>query len=47
MLEVNGDTERPSIVIDPVELSGFSSLLVAVAEEIDTVRDRLPDTAEE
>lgn len=47
MLEANGDNERPSIAFDAVELSGFSSLLVAVADEIDAVRDRLPDAVEE
>jgi hypothetical protein len=47
MLEANGDTERPSTTFDAVELSGFSSLLAAVADEIDAVRDRLPDAAEE
>jgi hypothetical protein len=43
MLEGNGDTERQSITFNAVELSGYSSLLIAVADEIDATRDRIVD----
>jgi hypothetical protein len=43
MLEGNGDTDRPAVTFDANELSGFSSLLLAVAEEIDATRDRMED----
>jgi len=43
MLEGNGDTERPSVTFDAVELSGYSSLLIAVADEIDATRDRIAE----
>ena len=42
-LEGNGDSERPSVTFDAVELSGYSSLLLAVADEIDATRDRMAD----
>jgi hypothetical protein len=44
--EGNGDTERPSITFDAIELDGDASILRSVADEIDAVRDRLPDAAE-
>jgi hypothetical protein len=31
----NGDTERPSVVLDVVELSGYSSLLLGVADRME------------
>jgi hypothetical protein len=46
MLEGNGDTERPSVTFNPAELDGFSSLLVAVANKIDAVRDAMSDIFE-
>jgi len=46
MLAGNGDTERPEIVFSPIELDGFASLLVAVADEIDGARDRIADAGQ-
>ena len=42
MLKGNGDTERPDVAFAACELDGFSSLLAAIANKIDAVRDRLP-----
>jgi hypothetical protein len=47
MLAGNGDTERQAVTVSAVELDGFSSLLVAVADEIDATRDRMPYATEE
>ena len=43
MLAGSGGTERPSVTFDAGELSGFSSLLIAVAEEIEAMGDRIED----
>ena len=42
-LEENGDTKRPSVTFDAIELSGFSSLLLAVGDKSDATRDRMTD----
>jgi hypothetical protein len=42
MFKANGDIERPGITFNAVELDGFSSLLMAAADNIDDVRDKLP-----
>lgn len=41
MLGANGDTERPDVTFTACELDGFSSMLNAVADEIDEARDRI------
>jgi len=42
MLGADGYTERPGITFTACELDGFSSMLIATADNIDGVRDRLP-----
>lgn len=46
MLRANGDTERSDISFTACELDGFSSMLNAVADEIDAARDRIVDNEE-
>ena len=45
MLKANGDTERPEITFTVSELDGFSTLLIGAADNIDVVRDNLPNIA--
>lgn len=47
MFERNGDFERPDIAFNAVEQSGLALLLVAVADQIDSARDRIFDAHRE